>query len=191
MKIIPTTITFVLLLTAVASCTITKSFDIQKQSIESLQNFYKDNNINAFLVAKDLNQFLNLGKIERLVIPSNIVFDKDGLEIVTFDKKLCSNHTLTFLKMHTDSLDYKKGNFTINEYLDHFEFVGENAKTIADIKKSKKICVFLNTASYGNLGGLGEPNKEAFTIYKEFGGKYDIYFVNVDYLAKWDLKTAE
>lgn len=59
---------------------------------------------------------------------------------------------------------------------------------MSEIKKSKKIRVFLNTATYGNIGGLGNPNKEALEIFNEFGSKYDIFFVNVDYIAKWDVK---
>ncbi len=178
----------VLVFASLSACTITKNFDIEKQSVESLQTFYKTYKISDFLIAKDLDQFRNLGKIERLTIPLNIVFDTDGREIVTFDKKLCSNHTLMFLKKYTDSLDYEKGDFTIDAYLNHFEILGENALTMSEIKKSKKIRVFLNTATYGNIGGLGNPNKEALEIFNEFGSKYDIFFVNVDYIAKWDVK---
>lgn len=167
----------------VCSCTVTRTVTIQKQSLEKLTAFHYPHDVAHFLVAKDLKFFTDLSKIERISIPQNLVFDANGLEIVTFNEKLCTNHTLEFLKKYQTSLTFKNSTFTIDEYLKHFKMVGNNAKTIEQIQKSSKIRVFLNTATYGNMTNV---NKEAFTIHKDFGDKFEIYVVNVDYLTEWD-----
>lgn len=166
------------------SCTITKSLPISYKSSEELTAFYKQNNIENYFVVNSYKSLVELYKQDRVSIPKNIIFDSDGFEIEHFNDKLCVNHTLEFLKNYDEKTKIKKSNFNISNYLKYFKSVNNNLE-IDKVTNSKKISVFVNTATYADKY---KANQEAFEIYKEFKDKYEVYIINLDYINEWEDK---
>lgn len=166
------------------SCTIRKSLPISYKSSDELSIFYKQNNIENYFIVNNYNSLVELYKQDRVSIPKNIIFDSDGFEIIHFNDKLCVNHTLEFLKNYNESIKINKSNFNISDYLKYFKPANSNLN-INKIINSKKIRVFVNTATYADKY---KANKEAFEIYKQFSDKYEVYIVNIDYINEWEDK---
>lgn len=166
------------------SCTITKKIPITYKTINELTLFYKQNFIDDFLIVNSYNSLKELYKMDRVSIPKNLIFDIDGYEIEHFNDKFCANHTLEFLKSYNSNSNIKKSNFTIQEYLVYLKSANNKIK-VNEIKNSKKIKIFVNTATYANKF---KANEEAFKIFKEYGDKYDVYIINLDYINEWEDK---
>lgn len=162
------------------SCTITKSLPISYKSSDELSLFYKQNNIESFFIVNSYTSLVELYKQDRVSIPQNIIFDCDGLEIKHFNNKLCVNHTLEFLKNYNSKTIIQKTNFNISDYLKHFKSI--NTLDSEKILSSKKIRVFVNTATYADNY---KANEEAFEIYKQFKDQYEVYIINLDYISEW------
>lgn len=167
-----------------ASCTITKRFLISYKSPEELSAFYEQNNIQNYFVVNSYESLVNLHVQDRVSIPQNIIFDKDGFEIKHFNDKLCSNHTLEFLKNFSEKTKINKSNYNISDYLKHFKSININSDS-NKLSNSKKISVFVNTATYADKY---KANEEAFEIYKHFRDKFEVYIVNLDYSKEWEDK---
>lgn len=170
----------IIILTLLTSCTITKNFDLKDKSQIEISEFYKNQDIESYLYIKDYNSLMELDKNNRLTIPQNLVFNEDGFEVLHFNDKLCANHTLEFLKKYNSKTELKTSEFNINNYLTNFK--RSDGGKIDDILSSKKIRIFLNTATFGTKFNV---NEEAFKIYKEFKGKYEVYIVNIDKNKEW------
>lgn len=166
------------------SCTITKSLPISYKTTNELSVFYKENNIENYIIVNSYKSFVELYKQDRVSIPKNIIFDSDGFEIKHFNDKLCVNHTLEFLKSYDGNTIINKSDFNISDYLKYFKVVNNNLESNRIIN-SKKIRVFVNTATYANKY---KANEEAFEIYKQFKDKYEVYIVNLDYIYEWEDK---
>lgn len=167
-----------LLLITLTSCTITKKVQLSPKTVIELSEFYKAHNVSNFFVVESRNSLVNLSKEDRLSIPQNIIFDANGYEIEHFDKKLCANHTLAFLKNFNEATIIKHSSYTIKDYLKHFKTNDTNLN-IENIINSNKIRVFVNTAAYADKYKI---NKEAFEIYNQFHEKYEVYIINLDNL---------
>lgn len=166
------------------SCTITKSLPISYKTTNELSEFYKENNIEDYFIVNNYKSLVELYKQDRVSIPKNIIFDSDGFEIKHFNDKLCVNHTLEFLKIYDENTKINKGDFNISDYLKYFKPVNSNLE-FNKIINSKKIRVFVNTATYADKY---KANEEAFEIYKQFKDKYEVYIVNLDYINEWEDK---
>lgn len=171
-----------ILLICLTSCTITKKIQISHKSDSELVDFYKQNDINNFLVPKNYNSLVNLYKSDRVSIPKNIIFNSDGYEIEHFNEKLCANHTLEFLKTYNENTELKLGNYNIKDYLANFKSINGSID-VESILSSEKVRIFVNTATYGEKYNT---NKEAYEIYKQFNDKYDVFIVNLDYSSEWE-----
>jgi hypothetical protein len=166
------------------SCTITKSLPISYKSTNELSEFYKKNNIENYLIVNSYKSLVELYKQDRVSIPKNIIFGRDGFEIKHFNDKLCVNHTLEFLKSYDENTKINKTDFNISDYVKYFKMVNNNLE-FDKILNSKKIRVFVNTATYADKY---KANEEAFEIYKQFKDKYEVYIVNLDYINEWEDK---
>jgi hypothetical protein len=166
------------------SCTITKSLPIRYKTTNELSEFYKENNIENYLIVNSYKSLVELYKQDKVSIPKNIIFDSDGFEIKHFNDKLCANQTLEFLKSYDENTKINKSDFNISDYLKYFKIVNNNLE-FNKILNSKKIRVFVNTATYANKY---KANEEAFEIYKQFKEKYEVYIVNLDYINEWEDK---
>lgn len=168
------------ILILLSSCTINKNIEIKEKSQSEIIEFYKNQGIESFLYVKDFNSMVELDKMDRLTIPQNLIFDENGYEILHFNEKLCVNHTLEFLKKYNSNTVIKTTDFNLKNYLNYFK--KNDGSNINDILNSRKIKVFLNTATFGSRIGV---NQEAFKIHKEYSGKFDIYIVNIDKNIEW------
>jgi len=83
-------------------------------------------------------------------------------------------------------MELKKTTLHIDDYLKYLKSSNENIN-IEDIKNSKKIRVFANTATYATLKKR-DVNQEAWDLYNNYRDKFDIYIVNLD--LYWD-KASE
>jgi hypothetical protein len=166
------------------SCTITKSLPIRYKTTNELSEFYKENNIENYLIVNSYKSLVELYNQDKVSIPKNIIFDSDGFEIKHFNDKLCANQTLEFLKSYDENTKINKSDFNISDYLKYFKIVNNNLE-FNKILNSKKIRVFVNTATYANKY---KANEEAFEIYKQFKEKYEVYIVNLDYINEWEDK---
>lgn len=164
------------------SCTITRKIKISYKTNSELIDFYKQNNIDNFLIPKDYNSLVELYKSDRVSVPQNIIFNSEGYEIEHFNEKLCANHTLEFLKTYNEDTKLKLSNYNIKDYLTNFKSVNSNIN-IENVLHSKKIRVFVNTATYAEKY---KTNNEAYEIYKQFNDKYEIFIVNLDYNSEWE-----
>jgi hypothetical protein len=179
----------ILLASFLVSCTVTKKINVTAKSMADIQNYYNSKDINSFLYVKNMEQLAQLSELDRNAIPQSFIFDQNGLEISTVDEKLCSNQTLTFLKNFNEKTKIKNTSYRIEDYLSHFN--SSDSKTTVDaIKKSKKIRIFLNTATYAEVIRKGIASTEAFEIYNTYSGNdaYEIYIVNLDILSEWNQK---
>lgn len=166
------------------SCTITKSIPINYKTNSELSEFYKNHNVEEYYIVNSYKSLVELYKQDRVSIPKNLIFDNNGLEIEHFNDKLCVNHTLEFLRNYNEKTKIKNSNFKIDDYLKYFKTPNNSVK-IDEILNSKKIRIFVNTATYAEKY---KANEEAFEIYKEFKDKYDVYLINLDYIDDWDDK---
>jgi len=171
----------IILFLALVSCTIHRHIKITYKSNKQLIDYYEAKNISTFLTPKDYASFLELNTLNRITIPQNVIFDVDGHEIEHFNDKLCVNHTLEFLKQFNETTVLKKTDFTIDQYIKYFKPAG-TAIDLDSVKNSKKIRVFVNTATYGEIRNA---NEEALQIYSLFKGKYEVYIVNLDLNSDW------
>lgn len=174
-------IMMIVLLIATISCTITRKVAIKHVSQAEVEAFYKTKNVNTFLQPKDYNAFAILSQKDKTTIPQNLVFDKNGLEIEHFNKKICSNHTLEFLKTYNDQLELKHTSYTLDEHLKNLKS-NDGSLNIEGLIKSRKITIFLNTSTFA------EPlkaNKEAFEIYNQYKELYQVYLVNYDFFNEY------
>lgn len=163
------------------SCTITKSLPISYKTTKELSEFYNKNNIENYLIVNSYKSLVELYKQDRVSMPKNIIFDSDGFEIKHFNDKLCVNHTLEFLKSYDENTKINKSDYNVSDYLNYLKPVNANLE-FNNIINSKKIRVFVNTATYADKY---KANEEAFEIYKQFKDKYEIYIVNLDYINEW------
>jgi hypothetical protein len=168
------------------SCTIHRNIAVIHKTEGELTEYYASKGISDFLLVKDYASLVELNKIDHISIPENIVFDADGYEIVTFDEKLCANYTEEFLKKYNTDMELKKTTLHIDDYLKYLKSSNDNIN-IEDIKSSKKIRVFANTATYATLKKR-DVNQEAWDLYNNYRDKFDIYIVNLD--LYWD-KASE
>lgn len=166
------------------SCTITKSLPISYKTTKELSEFYNKNNIENYLIVNSYKSLVELYKQDRVSMPKNIIFDSDGFEIKHFNDKLCVNHTLEFLKSYDENTKINKSDYNVSDYLNYLKPVNANLE-FNNIINSKKIRVFVNTATYADKY---KANEEAFEIYKQFKDKYEIYIVNLDYINEWEDK---
>lgn len=166
------------------SCTITKSLPISYKTTKELSEFYNKNNIENYLIVNSYKSLVELYKQDRVSMPKNIIFDSDGFEIKHFNDKLCVNHTLEFLKSYDENTKINKSDYNVSDYLKYLKPVNANLE-FNNIINSKKIRVFVNTATYADKY---KANEEAFEIYKQFKDKYEIYIVNLDYINEWEDK---
>lgn len=171
-----------------SSCTIYKKITATYQSKEELINFYNNQSITNFLYAKDLMSLAKLSEADRTAIPQNFIFDENGIQVSHIDSKICQNPTLKFLNNFDENVNYPKTSYRIEDYLSHFKTSNSNI-SIESILKSKKIRIFLNTATYAEnvRSGKVNANSEAYEIYKNYkdNQKFEIYFVNMDLLKDW------
>lgn len=171
-----------------SSCTIYKKIKVTYQSKEELINFYNNQSITNFLYAKDLMSLANLSEADRSSIPQNFIFDENGIQVSHIDSKICQNPTLKFLNNFDENVNYPKTGYRIEDYLSHFKTSNSNI-SIESILKSKKIRIFLNTATLAEnvRSGKVNANSEAYEIYKNYkdNQKFEIYFVNLDLLKDW------
>lgn len=166
------------------SCTITKSLPISYKTTKELSEFYNKYNIENYLIVNSYKSLVELYKQDRVSMPKNIIFDSDGFEIKHFNDKLCVNHTLEFLKSYDENTKINKSDYNVSDYLKYLKPVNANLE-FNNIINSKKIRVFVNTATYADKY---KANEEAFEIYKQFKDKYEIYIVNLDYINEWEDK---
>lgn len=163
------------------SCTITKRLPISYKTTKELSEFYNKYNIENYLIVNSYKSLVELYKQDRVSMPKNIIFDSDGFEIKHFNDKLCVNHTLEFLKSYDENTKINKSDYNVSDYLNYLKPVNANLE-FNNIINSKKIRVFVNTATYADKY---KANEEAFEIYKQFKDKYEIYIVNLDYINEW------
>lgn len=172
-----------------SSCTVSKKLTTNYQSKEDLINFYSNRSVTNFLYVKDLKNYTNLSETDRNSIPQNFIFDENGIQVSHIDSKICKNPTLLFLNNFDEKVNYQKTNYRIVDYLSHFKTSNSNI-SIEAILKSKKIRVFLNTATYAEhvRSGKVNANSEPYEIYKNYkdNQKFEIYFVNMDLLKDWN-----
>ena len=173
-----------LILCLLVSCSVKKSVPVSHKTSEELLEFYERNNVSDFFILDSYKSLVELYKQDRVSIPKNMIFDSDGFEIKHFNEKLCVNHTLEFLKNYDQNTKINKSYFTINEFLKHFKSVNSNLD-IEEILNSKKIRVFVNSATYADKY---KANEEAFEIYKLFRDKFEVYVINLDYIDAWEDK---
>jgi hypothetical protein len=93
---------------------------------------------------------------------------------------LCKSYCRVFKKVQWE-YGTKKNKYFIDDYLAYFNSTDGDI-TINEIKKSKKIRVFANTATYGDHF---KSNQEALDLYNHYRDKYQVYIVNLDYSTNW------
>jgi hypothetical protein len=165
-----------------ASCTVTRKYAIEEKNLSQVAEFYNTKAVSSFIYPQNILAVVKLDSLDKISIPSNTVFDENGIEIMHFNDKLCADHTLAFLKDYKKDMPLKLGKLTIKEYLKHFK-ASDSSIDFDALQNQKKIRVFVNTGSQADKWGV---NQEAFEIYNRFKDQYTVVVVNLDKLKEWE-----